>query len=384
MTTRLFLSLSLVVNVVLLGAWLMLPKHQAGVDPETPLPNDAPRLSVTADINRQPKPSSHPAKLEFHWSQVASDDPAQLEANLRSIQCPGLAIRHILIVLACDKFGPEVGAIADEVRPAFYETLASTGGNLSMFAKPQEEKLEKLEERFREFIREKPNSDGPDSEGHFTRRASKFGDILSAEEANRFNDLEGYYELMRNQAGSLPEAERELRFAALKTERMEAMQLFFNPEQIAEIEFRSSPNLKSVRPFFEATSAEWDTIKQIQLSARQTNAPQEIVQQEVVRFLGPERGEEFQRQSTPSYSEFLELTMEAGLPSETARQAHEVRLAAEKARQEMALSRAPSEYRNKWLEAWRQETMSRLQRLLGAEPYAAYMFFHHEWLKVQE
>lgn len=384
MSTRLFLSLSLVANVVLLGVWLMLPKNRTMTESESPFSEATPKPPVATAGKRQSAGPSRPAEITFHWSQVASEDPAQLVANLKSIQCPGGTIEDILIVLAYEKFGPEVLAIAEEVQPGFYELLASSGGDLSELAKPQQEKLKELEERVEKFLKHKPDSDGQDSETHLTRRAAEFADLLPPEDASRFAGLEDYYRHMRDQANSLPDSERETRHAALKAERLEALQQFLTAEQIAEIEFRTSSNLKAEHPYFEATSAEWDTIKQIQLSARQTNAPTETIQKEVARLLGPQRAEEFQQQSTSSYTELLELTMEAGLPRETARQAHEVRLNAEKARQEMPFHRVPGEYRIKWQEAWRQETMSRLQSLLGPEPYAAYMRSHQDWLKVQE
>jgi hypothetical protein len=384
MSTRLFLILSLVANVVLLGVWLMPPKHQEIPKSGAPFSEEAPKPPVKSASKPQPKSPSHPTEITFHWSQVASEDPVQLVANLRSIQCPGATIQDILIVMAYEKFGPEFHAIAEEVQPAFYELLASSGGDLSELAKPQQEKLEKLGERVDEFLKSKPSSEGSDSEPQLIRRAAELADLLSPEDASRVAELEGYYERMMNQAGSLPEAERGPRRAALKAERLEAMERFLDSKQIAEIEFRGLSNLKNERPYFEATSAEWDTIKQIQLNAEQTNAPQNLVRQEVAKLLGPQRAEEFQQQATTSYTEFLELTMEAGLPQEIAKQAHEVRRTAEKARQEMPFYRVPSEYRIKWQEAWRQETMNRLQSLLGAEPYAAYMRSHQDWLKVQE
>lgn len=384
MSTRSFLSLSLVANVVLLGVWLMLPKNRTMTESESPFSEATPKPPVATASEPQSEGPSRPAEITFHWSQVASEDPAKVVANLRLIQCPGGTIEDILIVLAYEKFGPEVHAIAEEVLPAFYELLASSGGDLSELAKPQQEKLNELEGRVEKFLKHKPNSDGPDSETHLTRRAAEFADLLSPEDASRFAGLEDYYRRMKDQASSLPEAEREPRRAALNAERLEALERFLTAEQIAEIEFRASSNLKDEHPYFEATSAEWDTIKQIQLSARKTNAPSELIQKEVAKLLDPQRAEEFQQQSTSSYTEFLELTMEAGLPRETARQAHEVRLTAEKARQEVPFHRVPGEYRIKWQEAWRQETMSRLQSLLGPEPYAAYMRSHEGWLKVQE
>jgi hypothetical protein len=384
MSTRLFLGLSLVANVVLLGVWLMVPNRQVIAESAAPFSEQAPKPLVNPAGKPQSKSPSRPSEIKFHWSQVASDDPAQLVANLRSIQCPDGTIQDIFIMLAFEKFAPEVHAIAEEAQPSFYELLASSGGDLSELAKPEQEKLKELEERVEKYLKHKPNSDVPDSETHLTRRAAEFADLLPPEEASRFAGLEDYYRRMRDQASSLPEAEREPRRAALKAEQQEALEQFLTAEQIAEIEFRTSGNFKDERPYFEATPAEWNSIKQIQLSAKQTNAPSETVRKEIERFLGPQRAEEFQQQSTSSYTEFLELTMEAGLPRETARLAHDVRVAAEKARQEMPFHRVPSEYRIKLQEAWRQDTMNRLQNLLGAEPYAAYMRSHQDWLKVQE
>ncbi len=384
MSTRLVLYFSLVANGVLLLIWLVLPKPQPMSQAEGT--SDQPRAKKPLAIATKPERNGRPALVipTFHWSQVASDDPAQLVANLRSIQCPDATIREVLMVLAFERFLPEIQSIAAEIKPNFYEVLGSSGGNLSELAKPQQEKLEKLDERARAFLQDCPKSDGSSSEAHLSQRASALNDVLPPEEAIRVVELEEYYSRMMNEANSLPNAERENRRAALKVEHREALRQFLAPDQVEELDYRNQGNLKQERPYFEATADEWKTIKEIQVRAKATNGAPETVQQEVAKFLGPERGEEFQQQSTSSYAELLELTIEAGLPKDVAKQAHEVRLAAEKARKEMAFDLVPGEYRIKWQEAWRQDTMSRLESLLGAEPYAAYMRSHHHWLKVQE
>ncbi len=384
-----WLHLSLLGNGVLLAAWLL----SNGVQPPPPAPLPAPATAASPALppakpsgERLRSPAPNHAVPQFHWSEVAADDPRQLVANLRAVQCPPATIHLILAVAARERFLPDLLRVANEIYPVFYQVLADSKGSLSELAKTQQKELEKIDDQIRTFLEAAPAHSDNDflRDLELTRQAAALTDLLAPEDARRVADLETYHSARHGEAQNLPPAERQTRLDGLAAERLEALRQFLTPGQLAELDLRrKSHHFKAERPFFEATTEEWEQILQLQQQAKATNAAQFAIDNAVARYLGPERGAEFTRQASPFYREFLELTHEAGLPVQSARQALAIREAAEKERQAFVEKPMPDSYRTQLQQVWRDQTIQQFRTLLGTDNVDAYLAEHGSWLRVQ-
>lgn len=373
---------SICLNIILAAGCFILFQQ---ISFDLPLEQPAAPVTNTAVIrSTQVKTNVLVRRINFHWSQIESQDYATYIDNLRSIGCPEETIRDIIVADLNSHFArkqreelagldmqwwrsspdaqrlEERQAIVDRIeaeRRTLLENLLGPNWDASALGDPPDivftgEVLESLPESLRSQVREIHHA--------MLQSEQEYLDTVEA-------------------SGGEP---NPMRLAEIRYHSREELKQILTPEQLEAYLLRYSDNAQMLREDlggFEVTPEEFRQLfrlrdqleQQLQLQtasqdADVTNAFSQQLEGAFQQALSPERYEEYQRYQDPGYQNALAVADAAGLPSDAALSLYQIQTAAEQEQTAIENNQGLSEEeKQEALQAVIDQQQQLLRELLG-------------------
>jgi hypothetical protein len=402
---RSILILSLALNVVLLAA--------IGFLFAKPVPVSTTRViertvvhEETAAATNEPAATPPPAtNAPFHWSMIESTNYEVYVANLRAIGCPEPTIRDIITGEVDELFMKKATALLDPLRQQFWQILANFGANEEVVMEKFKE-IETLGTERNELLKKLLGAEQPPEEKY---SASALGDqarekynFLPPEKRERLVALEaGFFgqrfKLNQEMSGK-PAGERREKFDALKSEIEKARKDVLTPEEAEEYRLRnsSSANLRRNTALAGYSEEEIRALVKAQEDFRDAHplpkdgdpgldkAAEERakqIQEQVKKFLGPERYEDYARTQKGEFTEIYRVTERWNLPRDAAVKVYDIRQSAMEQAGQLGKDKGLSEdERGALLDVLVDQTQKTVAETMGAGAAKTYQKNGGQWI----
>lgn len=293
MNTRLLLSSSLLLNLVLVG-WLLVLSRR----PFPPVASHIPSRNVSSALAPSESLQSPAAPVlkqadtplvRFDWRQVESDDYKQYLANLRAIGCPEKTVKEIIQADVNDLFSTRMASVTrtNQYRYWMREPMAR--------GVEQEQQLRDLDTQKRQVLKTLGVDESDFKEllqDAFRDSVTEMDlqlDFLPAPKKQDVKDLL-FAKAQRELAGETPEEARE---TATK------IQALLTPEEFREYELRCSDDAIALRGVladltpteleFRSIFDSWRRLKAISAGTPEYSSAQNANEAALRQLLGPER-----------------------------------------------------------------------------------------------
>ena len=412
MKTRLFIGVSLALNVALAAAIFLSAKN-----PPAPAQAPAAATPVSGMIPPAPAPAdgSPPPNLPFRWSQIASEDLKIYRDNLRAIGCPELTVREIIRAAINERFGARRRNLLAPLEDRYWDMVRQEE-LVRRQAIPQTEwgrALAALAAERQRLITEVLGLDALAAEvEQQTRRAALElrRSWLPPEKRDRLIELEEKYQqhlvewaaTLGLRPYGVPTTEDGSRLQEWQKEFDESEKQLLTPEELTELRLRESDaaDWAGNLPGFDPSEDEWRAMTKLRSEldegqsqlgspelteeermARQTEL-QSNFDQALKETLGPDRFAQYELANNGQFQGVRNVTQRYGLPESVAAAAFEI--------QQTALARArlvgeapdlSPEARLATLTAIQQETERALSETLDARAFSSYKEYSGDWLK---
>jgi hypothetical protein len=412
MKTRLFIGLSLVLNVSLAAAIFLSLKS-----PSVTAPAPATATSVADTIQPAPGPpeGSPPPGLPFHWRQIAAEDLKIYRDHLRAIGCPEPTVREIIRAVINERFGARRRNLLAPLEDRYWD-MVRREALVRRQAVPQSEwgrALTALAAQRQRLIVEVLGRDGLAAEAEQqTRRAALELQYswLSPEKRDRLIELEEKYQqhlvewaatLGLQSNGLLTTGDGD-RLQEWQKEFDESEKQLLTPEELAELQLRKSDaaDWAGGLPGFNPSEDEWRAMTQLrseldegqsqpgspELTEEERAARQSELQtkfdQALKETLGPDRFAQYELANNGEFQGVRNVTRRYGLPDDVAMAAYDIQQTAlANARQAGDDPNLSPAARLTTLTAIQQETERTLSGTLGARVFSTYKEYSGDWLK---
>ncbi|HEY0946480.1 MAG TPA: hypothetical protein VGD81_14480 [Opitutaceae bacterium] len=391
---------SLAANAVLVGALVVRPPRptsdNSALSAETNSARDqGGAAAATAD-------SGPPVPRRQIWVALNADDLETYVGNLRAAGFPERTVRALANLALSERNTERRKALegATEPRPYWREQSSWTSHDPKTQAALRELWREQRETLKRLFGSEPFE----DSSQVLAWRERQYGS-LSREKIEEVNRLQEDYreltsEIHRAARGMLLAEDRE-KLAFLEKEKLADLQAILNPDELLELQLRTSPTANRLRnefrdvdltepefralhalrtPFDEQFSDPAGSRRPDQAEARRK--AEEELHERYRSILGEERYAEYQRARDGNYNQLRRLTQRLDLPKETAVRVHELQKSTEQRVNEIRRdAKLTPEERNARLGALAADAKGTISTALGARGYEAYLEFGGYWLR---
>ncbi len=394
MNSRTVLVVSIVLNLCLLLAVRGLMKSKGGAE-ATPPPAADPVVKEV-EVKSEPQivyvtnsvPVVKAAGKNFDWQSVEADDYREYIANLRAIGCPEETIRDIIKADVTQLFDQRARDKRKDEKP--YEFWKTGNMFAEMFKKEHIEEQQAADREKREMLKTLLGEDVPikpdlmaafnpfdralgflsDDKQAYVMEAFQKLQVSAAEKfgsgAPDSQDLKEIQQMKMQMEADLakrlsPEEYERYQFTMSDTANMMRMQLHgFEP---TEKEFRDIFAMK------KAFDDEWGPYGMSGLNSdemKQHNEAKKALDDQIKKALGESRWKDYELAQDHQFKELYRVADRAGMGTEAAAQALEVRKAAEKAARQIRdnTSLTPDQ-RRELLAPIQQETERELTTIFG-------------------
>lgn len=367
------------------------------------------RTRAASDTNAAPAAATTNAAAAFHWSSIESADFADYIARLRGIGCPEWLIRSLIMGEVEKLYAPRRAALVPKPDRSRYWENNRFSEPEARLPKPQREQLYALEQEQRTLLR---SLLGEDFE---LEQAREFGGLngdnfdllaqLTPEQRRRLREIDDEHDRSERELNAAnggnndQEDERELH--QLKQRRRQALATLLTPEQLEELELRTSDTAHSLRyqlRNFNATEAEFravhryksvvDEVNMANADAADSPEPtpaQQKLQQEreaavaaLAKELPEDRLKEFKLREDGNNRQLFEF----GLGAADVRKIAALKESAEKTVRELRTNQTlPPEQREQAASAIRAATEAELGTLMDERHVNAYLRNGGQWIR---
>lgn len=408
------LSLGLNAGLAIAAAALWVRVHQAHSPVAAAVPDSIPALAVGEQPAGDPgdpasaalAPTNVPEPLQFHWSQIESDDYPQYIANLRAVGCPERLIRD-LIVADLDHLytrrrqavrapplppwaGTDARGAAEEAHRVQLDALeeehqAVLHGLLGFAWNREAIELwnnEQIAWALLGFLSDDQAVKVAGLVESLTDQARRVRDraegILLDEDVAVLEELASRFD--RDVAALLTPQQTEefkLRLQALGL-ALSGRSLHFETAELTAFEVREIVRLSLAQADFVR-----EELLDLEVPEEERAARQAVFETKVSAMLGPAREAIFTRAQDERFRDAYEFGRERNLPADVAVKAWEIRRAAEAEAEALQSAQqqgvAPGEIQQQ-LQALQESAAVALTTLFGAEHMAQYLEQQGEWL----
>ncbi len=405
MKARLFLTISLALNVTLATAVFLRRDHvapTATIAKTQPLP--APFALQTNVETPEPKTFSNTNTFPpFHWGDIASEDLKIYRDNLHAVGCPELTIHEILKAEINTRYAARRRVILDSIENRFWGILAR-GELMRRQRTPQTDwgrDLEAVATERVKVLNEVLGSGNTAGEIAHQNDLQQRYSWLPAEKREKLLELEAQYETRLSEASELSSSDEQNAFSeSAKNEFENTKKQLLTSEELNELRIRDSDaaNWAANLSGFEPTPDEWRGVAKLKAgfedsmnalsnanladedrASKQKDLEAQLAQN-LKTTLGDERFSEYQLADDGRYEAARNVVERFGLSDQVAAQIYQLQRDAEKAAANLDanLSR---DARQPVLTAIRQETERSLKGALGENAFSAYREYAGEWLE---
>lgn len=331
MRLRVLLALSLLLNAALAFFYFNASKEVASAPDEAPV--------VVATTNRVGKTNVVVRRQFFHWSQIESDDYAVFIENLRSIGCPEVTIRDIIVADVNEMFARRRATEVVTGESEWWRSepsMDTTQAAMEKGAALEAERVALLTKLLG------PNWDVSISQPNERGTVSLDGPVLGVMPADTKLRVQQLTLDARRRAAEYVEAQRAagkeidpVELAKFRRDHRAELSRILTPEQMEEYLLRHSANAENLRSAlkgFEATPDEFRSIfrardsidNEIALNFSGDDAASVRRRQELERMrdaaveqaLGPDRSVVYRTIQDPLFREAQFLAEQSGAPPE--------------------------------------------------------------------
>lgn len=325
-----------------------------------------------------------PARSDFRWSQLESEDYRTYIERLRAIGCPEQTIRDIIIADVDKLLAPQVSAASLHPRELkYWEPFDAT--QWTDTAERQALARQRLVDfQKREVIRELLGVDlvgqRLSAQGQHDYYGARLQFLPEEKRArvrlllDEYGDQERSLREQQIAEGDSPELAAQLREVQQRKEA--ALKETLTAEERAQFDLWLSPAAARTRESvytMQASEAEFLKLYELQREF-ETNGGGALDRDQfnarVQQALGPERFKEYQRAQDPHYRELHALTAQLGLPQQIAAELHGFKEAADEQRALVAADPALSPQQRQAAEqAIAEETEQAYKEVLGEKAF---------------
>jgi hypothetical protein len=398
---RLFLVISLVLNLVLAGAcvWLVKTRPVAlapSVDSEQKTAATAPSSSVeSADGQTSPStPVTAKPAQSFDWRLVESEDYKKYIANLRSIGCPEETIRDIIIADVNKLFASRKRAMNSSTNKFEFWKAGNVFGNIINEERIQQQQA--LAREKRELLKELLGV-APEEKPDFLGGLNPFEtmlDFLPADKQTEVSELFTKFQakMVKGISGS-PDGEDMKNMQKMQKEMEAELAKILTPEELENYQLRMSqtammmrmqlsafePNEQEFRDIFKLKKGfdddygPYGMVSQDKTEREKYNTAKKELDAKIKGLLGDSRYVEYERSQDWNFQTMDRIATKNKLGRDAAVKVYDMKKAAEehanKVRQDKQLS---AEQRTEALRAIRAETERSIQTVFGDTGWNSY------------
>jgi len=400
MNRKPLLALSLVANVLLLGAAVYLaktgkPGPAAVVVESQNMAGGSDAAGQTKSIAVVETATGKPTQ-SFDWHLVESEDYKKYIANLRAIGCPEETIRDIIAADVAKLFESRRKGLNGTNRFEFWKA----GNPLAGMLDPEKmEKQQQLAKEKRELLKELLGAapdEKPDLSGGATSMMESMLDFLPAGKQGEVMELMQKYQtkILKTISGGSPDAEDMKQMVKVQKEMETEMGKILTPQELEDYQLRLSQTSMIMRmqlSSFQPTEQEFRDIFKIkkgfddeyglaaQMGALDKDERQKqeeakkAVDAQIKTLLGDSRYAEYERSQDYAYQGIYRVAERNGLTKEDAIKVYDMKREAEsqaaQARQNQVLS---AEQRTAALQGIRAETENSIKAVFGEKAWDSY------------
>jgi len=402
-----YLSISLCLNLALLGALAVLTTRRARETAGEPVSTEPP---IPEPVVETATPSSLPGAVvqlarspgAFRWAQVGSVDNRQYIDNLRAIGCPEATIRDIIRAEVDDLFSRRVKALVDTVQNRFWDLLVSKQ-EFEDVVEEKHKQLNDLDDERETLLKELLGPSGTRQgyrreEAGFAREADQrhLLDFLPPEKVAASLGIDERFERARLQLSDsdppLEQKELQGRLQQLREQQSHDREALLSLEELSEYRLRTSKasELRFRLDAFEITEAEMREVVAIEQKRSQTKpaadgtrpaASEQDTETQLKALLGEERFAGYRLAQDSRFQEFHQISQRLQLPENASCEAYAIRETAERAIREVKADvNLSTEVRREQLGYLANETRRALMSTMGSAGMSLYENRWGQWL----